>query len=54
MIEKGHFFKPQMLVTQFEALEAPQEDEKDVLIVDINPSLDDVIDSTIALINKGE
>ncbi|PPY36391.1 gluconokinase, partial [Cronobacter sakazakii] len=51
---KGHFFKPQMLVTQFEALEAPQEDEKDVLIVDINPSLDDVIDSTIALINKGE
>ncbi|CCK16347.1 Gluconokinase [Cronobacter universalis NCTC 9529] len=43
-----------MLVTQFEALEAPQEDEKDVLFVDINQSLDDVIDSTIALINKGE
>ncbi|ALB72737.1 gluconokinase [Cronobacter muytjensii] len=51
---KGHFFKPQMLVTQFEALEAPQEDEKDVLFVDINQSLDDVIDSTIALINKGQ
>jgi gluconokinase len=32
---KGHF-KTQMLVTQFEALEEPGADERDVLIVDID------------------
>ncbi len=50
---KGHFFKPQMLVTQFETLEEPQAEEKDVLVVDIDQSLEDVVASTIALINKG-
>ncbi|WP_058910410.1 gluconokinase [Entomohabitans teleogrylli] len=49
---KGHFFKPQMLVTQFAALEEPQADERDVLVVDIDQTLDDVVASTIALINK--
>ncbi|WP_435928676.1 gluconokinase [Dryocola sp. BD613] len=47
---KGHFFKPQMLVTQFETLEEPQAEEKDVLVVDIDQSLEDVVASTIALI----
>lgn len=50
---KGHFFKTQMLVTQFETLQEPQADEKDVLIVDIDQSLDGVVASTLALINQG-
>ncbi len=49
---KGHFFKPQMLVTQFETLEEPHADERDVLVVDINQPLDGVVASTIKLINK--
>ncbi|BDH44237.1 gluconokinase [Salmonella enterica subsp. enterica serovar Choleraesuis] len=50
---KGHFFKTQMLVTQFETLEEPTSDERDVLIVDIDQPLDGVIASTLALINEG-
>ncbi|HEY3985547.1 gluconokinase [Cedecea sp.] len=50
---KGHFFKTQMLVTQFETLQEPQADEKDVLIVDIDQPLDGVVASTLALINQG-
>ena len=49
---KGHFFKTQMLVTQFEALQEPGEDEKDVLVVDIDQSLEGVVASTIEVINK--
>lgn len=47
---KGHFFKPQMLVTQFETLEEPGSDERDVLIVDINQTLDDVVADTLSTI----
>lgn len=49
---KGHFFKPQMLVTQFDTLEAPGADERDVLVVDIAQSLDGVVASTLSLINN--
>ena len=49
---KGHFFKTQMLVTQFEALQEPGEDEKDVLVVDIDQPLEGVVASTIEVINK--
>ena len=49
---KGHFFKTQMLVTQFEALQEPGDDEKDVLVVDIDQSLEGVVASTIEVINK--
>ena len=49
---KGHFFKPQMLVTQFAALEEPQADEPDVLVVDITPPLEEVVESTIAVITQ--
>ena len=49
---KGHFFKSQMLVTKFEALQEPGEDEKDVLVVDIDQSLEGVVASTIEVINK--
>jgi len=47
---KGHFFKPQMLVTQFETLQEPGLDEGNVLIVDINQTLDKVVAATIATI----
>jgi gluconokinase len=54
---KGHFFKPQMLVTQFATLEEPGANEPDVLVVDINHSLDEVVAATVATIkgaiNKG-
>ncbi|WNN44608.1 MULTISPECIES: gluconokinase [Winslowiella] len=47
---KGHFFKPQMLVTQFATLEEPGADEQDVLVVDINHSLEEVVAATVATI----
>lgn len=50
---KGHFFKTQMLVTQFETLHEPGTDESDVLVVDIDQPLEGVVASTIEAINKG-
>ncbi|RWR02411.1 gluconate kinase [[Pantoea] beijingensis] len=47
---KGHFFKPQMLVTQFSTLEEPGADESDVLVVNIDRSLEEVIHATVAAI----
>lgn len=47
---KGHFFKPQMLVTQFATLEEPGADETDVLAVDITHTLDEVVAATVATI----
>ena len=47
---KGHFFKTNMLVTQFDTLEEPNGLEADVLVVDISHSLDDVIAETVATI----
>ncbi|MEM6161198.1 gluconokinase [Erwinia sp. P6884] len=47
---KAHFFKPQMLVTQFETLEEPNSDERDVLVVDISQALDNVVADTVATI----
>ena len=47
---KGHFFKTNMLVTQFDTLEEPNGSEADVLVVDISHSLDDVIAETVATI----
>ncbi|PIJ51168.1 gluconokinase [Erwinia sp. OLTSP20] len=49
---KGHFFKPQMLVSQFETLQEPGSDEPDVLVVDINHPLDEVVANTIGTINN--
>lgn len=49
---KGHFFKPQMLQTQFATLEEPGADETDVLVVDINQAVDAVVSDMIALIKK--
>ncbi|MDE9485227.1 gluconokinase [Xenorhabdus bovienii] len=49
---KGHFFKPQMLISQFEALEEPSDDEKDVHHIDIKPDLDEVIKNTMTTIDR--
>lgn len=50
MARKGHFFKPQMLVTQFATLEEPGSDETDVHTICIDPPLDGVVANTIATI----
>ncbi len=47
---KGHFFRPQMLISQFETLEEPGGDEKDVHHIDIKPELGDVIKNAIKVI----
>lgn len=44
---KGHFFKPQMLVTQFDTLEEPNNDETDVHLINIDQPLEQVICDTI-------
>jgi len=49
---KGHFFKTQMLVTQFDALEEPGADEQEVLVVNIGQPLDGVVASTIDVIKQ--
>lgn len=49
---KGHFFKTDMLKTQFAALEEPQADERDVQVVDISQPLEHVIADTIERIKK--
>ena len=46
----NHFFKPQMLVTQFDALEEPTEDEPDVWMVPIQGTLPEVVEAVIARI----
>ena len=49
----NHFFKPQMLVTQFEALEEPAADETDVWAVSIDQPLEGVVKDVIARITEG-
>lgn len=39
----GHFFKPAMLASQFEALEVPGADETDVMTVDADAGLEEVV-----------
>lgn len=51
---KGHFFKTDMLRTQFAALEEPQADETDMQIVDISQTLDAVITDTVRLIEAND
>lgn len=55
---KGHFFKPQMLVTQFATLEEPAADEQDVMTIDINHAVEQVVAATVTAIKsvteKGE
>ncbi|WP_027468721.1 gluconokinase [Deefgea rivuli] len=47
---KGHFQKSGMLASQFAALEVPGADETDVIVIDIAPPLDVVIDEAYTAI----
>ncbi len=49
---KGHFFKPEMLVSQFQTLQEPGLEESDVNAIDISVPLDEVIINTSELIKK--
>lgn len=47
---KGHFFKQQMLITQFETLEEPGSDEPDVHTINVDQPLEGVVADTVAWI----
>ncbi|WP_413736166.1 gluconokinase [Sodalis sp. RH21] len=49
---KGHFFKSQMLVTQFETLEEPGADETDVAVINIDQPVEQVIADTVNYIKN--
>jgi gluconokinase len=49
---KGHFFKPQMLVSQFDALEEPMAEETDVKAIDINQPIEGVVADVIQHIQQ--
>lgn len=49
---KGHFFKTDMLTTQFATLEEPGADEPDVFAVDVNQPLEAVIQDVIQVIEQ--
>lgn len=49
---KGHFFKLDMLESQFEALEEPLNNHNDIYEIQINQPLDKVIDEALNLIHK--
>lgn len=49
---KGHFFKPQMLVSQFEVLEEPCANEPDVHVINIDHPVEKVISDTLAWIRS--
>lgn len=40
---KGHYMKSEMLKSQFDTLEVPQQDEPDVIHIDINGVFDEVV-----------
>lgn len=48
----AHFFRAEMLLTQFETLEEPGPDEKDVFVIDANQPLRSVVADTIACIRR--
>ncbi len=47
---QGHFFRPELLKTQFDSLQSPTLDENDVFPVDITPPLSIVIQQSLATI----
>lgn len=49
---RGHFFKPEMLKSQFDTLQEPDTQEADAYAVDIRPALNEVIDNTCATIRQ--
>ena len=49
---KGHFFKPEMLKSQFEVLEEPINNHNDVGYININKPLPEVVRDSMEFINK--
>lgn len=49
---KDHFFKPEMLRSQFEVLEEPLNNHNDIYEIDISKPLDEVVDDSIQFMNK--
>lgn len=47
---QGHFMKTEMLQSQFNTLEIPQDDEKDVVFIDIDSSFNEVVERCIQAI----
>jgi len=48
---KGHFFKTEMLTTQFDTLEEPGADETDVFVVNIDQPVEKVIGDALKYVN---
>ncbi|VEH67854.1 thermosensitive gluconokinase [Rodentibacter pneumotropicus] len=44
---KGHYMKTDMLKSQFDTLEVPQEDEPDVIHIDIDGSFETVVERCV-------
>lgn len=49
---KGHFFKPEMLKSQFETLEEPLNNHNDICYLDINKTLDEVVSDAMSFITN--
>ena len=49
---KGHFFKPEMLATQFTSLEEPGPDERDVIRIQVDQPLDAVLKEALTTIRQ--
>jgi gluconokinase len=49
---KGHYMKDDMVASQFEALEEPDETELDVIPIDVSGTLDSVQGSTIDQVHR--
>lgn len=48
----GHFMPTELLKSQFEALEEPGTDEKDVICVDIDTDIEGVVDRCVAALKQ--
>ena len=51
---KGHYMKTSMVDSQFNTLEFPGDDEKDVINVSIEGSLEEVIERSLAALKEYE
>ncbi len=49
---QGHYMKTEMVQSQFDALEFPGADERDVINIDVTPPIDEVIAQAIAAVRE--
>jgi gluconokinase len=49
---QGHYMKDDMVASQFEALEEPDETERDVIPIDVSGTLDSVINATMDQVHQ--